>query len=206
MKKLALMLIILAVAGTASANLLSDSGMDGTLLTLGTGGFDPDGVNNGSVKNQWMDNGKWALGGGVATKTSVDSGNMVQIIDIPAAGTYTLSADVLAANGNTYIKVLASGGNNYPSFDSAPGDMGDMTVLGAGTGTIANAASQNYSFDFEVTEAMLTGATPKITLVVIVRQYFVGGAVVDNVQITPEPATMSLLAIGGVAALIRRKR
>ena len=31
-------------------------------------------------------------------------------------------------------------------------------------------------------------------------------AFVDNISVVPEPATMSLLALGGIATLIRRRR
>jgi hypothetical protein len=34
----------------------------------------------------------------------------------------------------------------------------------------------------------------------------VAGTSIGDIQYVPEPATMSLLAIGGIAALIRRKR
>jgi hypothetical protein len=58
------------------------------------------------------------------------------------------------------------------------------------------------------TEAEMRAVLANLTYLSIRAEYLTGAdqAYLDNVVMTPEPATLSLLALGGLGALLRRRR
>ena len=111
-------------------------------------------------------------------------------------GTYTVAADFASANTGWQDALV--------ELQFWVGGVKEQTVAGTQTGSFV--------------EASLTYDAPTAGLDYYVQISFTGGggsgnpnkAAVDNVRVTapviPEPATMSLLALGGLGVLIRRRR
>ncbi|MBC8378865.1 MAG: PEP-CTERM sorting domain-containing protein [Planctomycetes bacterium] len=181
MKKVLLVLSIVAMVGVAQANLLVFDNAD----------FH-DGLNGWGLAGDvtFSDGGGYGVMDGVAGGWGVfvatDAGIPLASLGVSAGDTITVEMDMilLAGAGNPGIKIESWGGGGHIS------NSGDIN--GAITGSWAT-----YSWDYTI--AAGADALKFVPL-------WGGGASVgyDNLSIVPEPATMALLGLG--ALVLRRKK
>jgi len=111
--------------------------------------------------------------------------------------------DQHGADGSRKIISLVTDGNPYPARAQNPSDLSDtldaldIEVYIMGIGDSWNPNMISALVDDESTDIMEFGS------VAMVEHY---GAIFDYAAATPEPAAMSLPAIGGALAIARRKR
>jgi hypothetical protein len=206
---LAALLVIVALTGIASAqNLLTDSTMDGSLTVKNAGGA----VETYPL-GEWIAPGEagwnqcWDMAGGVALYPK--GGNeynqtLYQLIAGPGVGSYDVSYDLdVVQPGQIYL--YAIGLDNGDLIQESLGGyynngQGQWITEFNGGGPGAQPTGGWADFDYTLS---ITQDTDYVLIGVNAAQ---GADVqVDNVTMTPEPASMSLLALGGLAMLRRRK-
>ena len=93
----------------------------------------------------------------------------------------------------------------------------DTGVWAAGTHTLkiildTTGDGSSFTADFQIDGSTITAGAQPVPLAVADINYAAFGAAgnvsgsIDNFSLVPEPATMSLLALGGLGALVRRRR
>ncbi len=224
MKKMMMLIALIAVAGIAGASLINGDFTDTTLNTATR--IDPTvGTDAG-----WYQNLKWSLDGSVGKYRGNGGANRrlgQMYSDSLSTGTYTLefdwtyaAASGLWTDGDMHIvmygSALAGSGmvlqdglylnQGYDTFGNAVGGsanqvelLNDKTVFSGGAGFTdsghfsvtfeADASYQTYTFGITFGSNALTDGT------------------IDNVTITPvpEPATIGMLGLGSLVALMVRR-
>ena len=203
-------LVVLLLAGSVSAGMLGDEDME-DLSGLGTGGnYQPGGMDPYYVwrTDTWAplaDNGPSLPGVQCATPGVPGWGDLkiVQAIPAPANGTaLTLDFDY-----------KAQGSFMARAYGGSTGDMWGLWAGGGSPGTQIGAsyvpAVQNTGGQWASDQYNFTVDADYDYLLIMFRTHgggdVPGDSAVDNAVLTPEPATMTLLSLGGLALLRRRR-
>lgn len=196
MKKLAFMLAVFAIAGVASANLLGDPGFDGSIGSF-SGYTNPASLTS---DHDWATGSgmTWAAAGGQAVHQDATDSTLWQGVALPAEGAYSFNFEYMGTG--MIARVLFSGGVNW--FQPVDNDgLGDLDLIA--DVALPDAASMTAgSVPFSVTAGDVSNYS---YLFVNITQAANSDGVVDNADVVPEPASLSLLGLGAVA-LIRRRR
>ncbi len=189
MKKVLLILAVLAVAGIANANQLVFDNADfedgltgwgqagaGTVFSSPATGGNPDGY---GIMDQ-------TSGGGWGVLVATDAGIPLASLGLTAGETYTFTMDMiqLAGTGNAGLKLESWAGGVNLDYTA------DMVVP-------ITSEWATYSWDYTI-----NAAADAIKCVAI----WGGSSSVgyDNLSVVPEPTTMALLGLGGL--LLRRRK
>ena len=166
---------------------------------------------------------------GVATINSsyVTGAGVAPVVGISGSSTYTPAApitiNVVVTSSDSRFRVATNGGlgvpNNYivtgeglsVSYTSLPTDVAAVSISGeviqskgSSAGNMGGTAFSGIGTD---TAVSLPADTGDFTLTAGDGDRFKFGALAFDIMVVPEPATMTLMAIGGIAiALIRRRR
>lgn len=156
-------------------------------LELSSDGSKPIGARN---ENQWIGNltaaGVTSIEADVANFGATDLELRVLALETVFASQYTSTSTIVVPTGGNWIHVV---------FDlTAP----NMTLVGGATPDVATALSSVQTF--------LIRHQPGAPAGVAGSPSVVGQLGIDNIIATPEPATLGLLALGGIAVLRRRSQ
>jgi hypothetical protein len=217
MRNILAVALMCSLAAVASAELIGDGDFsDGTLQDTSGGGTVAS-----FATGVWASATNWSQGWDTASGAAVydDAGNnynkgILQYVDI-AAGDYEFQFDVMnLANpqwGAYWYVGLASNADNIT--DNAPLVEGDARIHEGNLNAYLDPNATEYT---TVTLPFTVSAAQASTYDKIVVGFTGNGPGpdgpdadlrIDNVSLViPEPATMSLLALGGLAALRRRRR
>ncbi|HNO77947.1 MAG TPA: PEP-CTERM sorting domain-containing protein [Phycisphaerae bacterium] len=154
-------------------------------LQLSSTGTKPIGTKN---ENQWIGDltgaGITSIEADVANFGATDLELRVLAIESGFASQYTSTSTIVVPAGGNWIHVV---------FDlTTP----NMTLVGGVTPDVATALSS--------VQTLLIRHQPGAPQGVAGSPSVVGQLGIDNITATPEPATLGLLALGGIAALRRR--
>jgi hypothetical protein len=153
------------------------------------------GFETGSILPGWTQSGNTAF---TFVYTNNPHGGLYSYQVGPAGSLGYLSQTLATESGHTYH---LSYWLNHPT-GSTPNEFyvswdGSM-IAGSHLVNAGNFGATEYSFD-----VVASGASTPLTLAYRDdQQYYY----IDDISVTPEPATLSLLAAGGLAALWRRRR
>jgi len=192
------------------------SNLDGT-----TPDITPTGSETWTADGTWKDNGYNA--------NWWDGNHFASLPFVPASGSvYTLSLSVLDAdpyghegyNSDPVGITFDGGGPGIKFYDDGPqtvytsGPLGDVSEGGYGSGAISvdivlDTQPEAWEVEFFVNGDSVRGPeaydpNPDITTIVIWKDWMCG--IVDDLKLTPEPATLALLGLGGLGLLFGRKR
>ncbi len=211
MRKLAFVLTVMALCASAQADLLTDGGFDNQMTVRPKSGTDvatlaqntwltPSGGGIGNWDNCWVvdESGNYAK-----RDNNVYPQDFLQIIANPGVGDYTLSFDYrlpaeLEWNEGVKVSVM-SGGEGGDTIGEDIGNGNVVNDLDSSLPISADWAPYSVEFSLDATQAA------EEYLVVAFHGNGSGDFDVDNVSLVPEPATMSLLALGGLVALGKRR-
>ena len=197
---------VLALAGVASAEFITGGDFESAPIINDVDGAGGSTYTAGTQSNGvWYGGVKWTVqaGGPAGSTMYADEGGwsdmkLMQSFATPAVGTVlTISGDYIAsASYQKRIHVVGlTDGETVGLFGG--GSIGGVELAQEGLST----ASDWSSFSFDAT---VDAAYDEVAVVFVISG---DGGVrgVDNVSVVPEPATMSLLGLGALA-LIRRRR
>ncbi len=203
----AALLVIVALTGIASAqNLLTDSTMDGSLTVKDAG----DAVETYPM-GEWLAPGSggwnqcWDISGGVALYPKASNKynqTIYQLIAGPGVGSYDVSYDLdVVQSGQIYL--YAAGLNTGDIIgEGLSGNLSNAQWVtefnGGGAGAMPTGGWADFDYTLNITQ-------DTDYVLIGVNAAWDADVQVDNVTMTPEPASMSLLALGGLAMLRRRK-
>lgn len=175
--------------GSAPTNIPTGgpAGAGDQYLQLSSTGTKPIGSKN---EDQWIGDltgaGVTSIEADVANFGSTDLELRVLAIESGFASQYTSTTTITVPAGGNWIHVV---------FDlTAP----NMTLVGGATPDVATALSSVQTF--------LIRHQPGAPAGVAGAPSVVGQLGIDNITATPEPATLGLLALGGIAVLRRRSK
>jgi len=153
---------------------------------------------------------------GWAEPGSDGDGGFAQVLTDPSATladtTYVLTVEVGNAIGYDWpgyaVQLLAGGTPHTPGDGSNyTGPVTGGTLLAEDNNTLTIAAgtfeTSTVTYAYNPAHSALLGEPLQIRLLAGVGN---GEVDFDNVQLTPEPATLSMLALGGLALLRRRRK
>ncbi|BAM02713.1 PEP-CTERM sorting domain-containing protein [Phycisphaera mikurensis] len=179
---------------------------------------------------QFVDSGAGITEGTQAVRRTISGGAGFEIgpvfnIDGAPAPVTEITAEVhtLDAQPNGFLQFVlgADFGDTDFAFNAQtdyvqvngskePGGVGGNSFVGSGTGqfTITYTAAQNATFFNRVNAALLAGDAFDLAVVLNKADGATGTFTVDNItaNIVPEPASLAVLGLGGVALLGRRRR
>ena len=220
------MLVVLSLAavlvgvcpGQAQAAIyFDDFSGSGANLNGTTPDITPTGTETWTADGTWKDNGynaEWWNGYKAGTLPFVpDSGKVYTLSAI-------LDADPLNSEGynSDPIGIGFGGGPGFAFYDNGAGTVnstGPSTVDegGYGKGAISVAivldtTAAAWTVEWFINDVSVRGpeayaVNPTITTITIWKDWMCGS--VDDLTLTPEPATLSLLVLGGLAMLRRRR-
>jgi len=209
---------------TGSAMVGYGSGNPGNLLDPRpgyAGMINPDGGDTisfgGWQCNDYSTVGTWGAGAGpfyIEFTLTANNGTVLNLsglsLDVCSGGSpygeqfYYINTDVDAANGGWTAATSLLGGPKMITAVSTPAPNDPVTGFGM--------TQLNYQTDsYDLSGRQYQGLS-SITFRIYVNSAGCGASVADNITITgaavptPEPATMALLAIGGIGALLRRRK
>lgn len=214
------LLTVLAFASFASANLLSNGDFSSTTFVNAST------INAGSPSlGTWIaPDSSWEFTGTIAQHGSSADANafgtgLAQVIAAPADGTVlTFSFDYVNSAGfglDVHVYGIDSSAG-FPGTSSNPGSIAGatnfLTSVDGGDGDLDVGSTSTGVFNtFVENNVTVTGGHDYL----VVSFEFLGASAVsdpglveraiDNVSLVPEPATMSLLGLGGLALLRRRR-
>ncbi len=138
-----------------------------------------------------MDRGAWSEAGLIGNTTTDADSTIVTLEFYVASG--SLGETTIITNGPGVV--YNNGNSAYWTVNGNPGNTGDITVGSWHTLTFDLTLNTNYTpgTDNFARLALKPGRDGMV-------------AYLDDASLVPEPATMSLLAIGGIGVLLRRKR
>ncbi len=218
MKKIIMLIAMFAIAGAATAGLITDSGLDGALVDVSNiGDFDEYYEQPEYAGQQWvMDSGVSDSGSYFTINTSSTRAFGIVIDDNEAtSGTsWSMTVDLNDLGGtmnDTQSVTLRVFGMGDPWSTQS----WDNRILGQGwaapTGTtilgevvVAQSSISNDGWSTHTMDLDFDGSSYEYIGVAVVGH----GALtlgVDNVDIVPEPATVGLLGLGALIALMVRR-
>jgi len=217
MKRIIMLIAMFAIAGIASAGLITDSGLDGALVDVSNLG-DLDGYYEYGeyTGEQWiMDSGVSDMGSYFEINTSGTRafGMVVDDNQATSGAGWSMTADLNDVGGtmtDSQEIVLRVFGLNDPwhgSWDNRISAVNWNVVNGAsvlGEVTIAQGDIANDGWSTHTMALDFDGSSYEYIAVAVVGR----GALtlgVDNVDIVPEPATVGLVGLGSLVALLVRR-
>jgi hypothetical protein len=207
---------MLAIAGFVSANIV-DGGFDAAVYK-GSDFIDADiDLDNGWVQAR----NNWTIVAGAMEKTKGSAGKgLGQAFTFSGTGTRTLKFDFVnaiagtSANSQVYLIGMTGSGNYVTGNGNDEVKIGDLLGLSKQPGTGGN-YTPSYLISTVVTA---TGGDGTFFLSFTASDtyasyYFavasgdngVGSFTIDNVSIVPEPATVGMLGLGALVALLVRR-
>jgi hypothetical protein len=199
--------LVFALAPAAQAAIIDGANNNGGFISATTGetGIDGDsGMTDWTIDNRiWIDDNNTTLGTAPFGADTATNSRFIQIHD-NAGSTLTSNAFALTAGHTLEFSIdVKVGGNAVGSITMDLWDGTNSIALGSiDTNTWATAWTQ---YD-DNTASVATSGTYQFRLVTSADA---GDAHVDRVYLestVPEPATMSLLVMGGLGVLARRRR
>ena len=220
MKKLVVLVLVLGLCGSASAFMLTNGGFNDP-----TGAFSwepamPGWTMTDNGTNMWYTEVPSSTHASGCTEppkllcTWVNNGSQLDGVQdtaytLKANRTYTFSMDVCNWTGGTSVGYLNLGTKSSGAVYTAHATvaLNDTTVVeGSGTGTVPNQDWHTKTISISTHDGGLSGSLGDTLYVNFGASNLAGGNFeFDNGILTPEPATIALLGMGGLA-LIRRKR
>ena len=217
-KKILVLLLVLGFTGTASAWMLTNGGFNDP-----TGGFQFEPVMPGwtmtdDATNAWYTEipspthasgnteGTHLLCTWVSSGPTYMDGEQAVASRMRAGNTYTFSMDVCNWTGGTttgYLKIGTYDGTTYTPHVSLTLDDTEVPE-GSGTGTTPNQDWHTKTVTL-VADSYSGYIGDQLAVSFGVDSFAGGNYEFDGGVLTPEPATIALLGLGGLA-LIRRKR
>ncbi len=197
MKKLALSMAVLAMAGVASATLIPNGDFEngGDQWTEASGGgiifaYPATGGNGGGYASMDATSGDWGVLVSPPEAGNVGGGIAIGDIGVTAGAvnTFTIDLKTIAGAGAGGLKV-----EGWNAANGMTGNSGDILA------TSASATWQTLTFDW---------AVPADTTKMIFVPLWGANSTIgyDNVGVVPEPATLGLVGLVGGAMLFIRRR
>lgn len=195
----------------------------GSITVASTYGFSAEGGNyGGGFPNNYMDGVKHLMTGGVLSANNLTTNNNNDTRgELSVTGTAQATVwDTLTIGNNGNVDGLVTVGAGGQLDVDLEEDGGGIHVNGDGTlsveyGGVVTAGSLTVDAGGIVivySNTLIIKGDERAAMNTLVSQYRLFGTVDANLDgngdtvITPEPATMCLLAIGGIGALVRRRR
>lgn len=194
------LLALVAFAGSASANMITNGGFDdnGGSLDGWTQGVEGG---NGSVVAKTAQNLMTGPQGGThfAAHFNNDPSYIYQTFTTVSGTTYDISFYLARANTKSgfAVDIDVFSGAGDPGGSGFDGDLLDMNIGHGDVGTDPTWVLFESQFTATSTESTFRSRDPGSSGI---------DAGIDTVSIVPEPASMTLLALGGLGALVRRRR
>jgi opacity protein-like surface antigen len=217
MKKLLLVAVVLSLASVVSADMLP-------VVTENTGPNTPAGYQSyivgyvGQTAGEELSAFDGNITGSLLQAWYYDRGRYIKTLDVfefLAGEDASIASDshILLDLGNAAKVLIASSPDEDATFDAVPPQTPDGYDMGLGT-YMSTTATSNMAFAIPSAYQALSTDVFQVVIPAGTTAWLRGIAVAadgssyqEPVPIPiPEPATMGLLAIGGIGALIRRRR